>query len=390
MCRIAAGSPQSIHKVYYTYTLLVQPKCTQTPSNHLHTLTTPLPHPYQHTHTYTQCADELRVRNFLKHEAPPLAVGAPFPQYNCTNTSSTSTTSTTSECYNDASWEVVKHECKTLDEEIDEKTTTAASCDHTAACAFGNYRPAGALCTNKSTQQGGPTSAPRHMLRAASRWLTSLCGTDDTTAQTPAAHHSTPPAHHSTHSACRGTTPPTVDHPTVDQPSIEAQPSVSRGLNQPTSTPPQPVLYRIWSELQTTSQYSQRAAAVAQFNATHAWQKKGIAMTACRYHMVPLAQPAAVSVYRDGSVVVACAGTEMGQGLTTKVKQVCLFELSRLFGGSGNGEGGEGVVVPWECVRVADNNTELLPNGPCTGGMYARGVFVWVCMYGCVCMGVLQ
>lgn len=85
-----------------------------------------------------------------------------------------------------------------------------------------------------------------------------------------------------------------------------------------------------------------------------------------RYLMVPLAQPAAVSVYRDGSVVVAHAGVELGQGLSTKVKQVAIYELSTLLG--------DGRRVPWEHVRTADNSSELLPNGPCTGGALLRVV----------------
>ena len=120
------------------------------------------------------------------------------------------------------------------------------------------------------------------------------------------------------------------------------------------------VLPRLWSSLKASAKYEARVAEVAAFNAQSRWHFKGLAMTPCRYPMAPLAQPAAVSVYRDGSVVVAHAGVELGQGLSTKVKQVAMYELSTLLA--------DGTTVPWECVRTADNSSELLPNGPCTGG----------------------
>ena len=39
--------------------------------------------------------------------------------------------------------------------------------------------------------------------------------------------------------------------------------------------------------------------------------------------MVP-PRPGIVSIFADGSVIVTCAGAEMGQGMFTKVKQVRL------------------------------------------------------------------
>lgn len=42
--------------------------------------------------------------------------------------------------------------------------------------------------------------------------------------------------------------------------------------------------------------------------------------------MVP-PRPGIVSIFADGSVIVTCAGAEMGQGMFTKVKQVRLADL---------------------------------------------------------------
>lgn len=138
------------------------------------------------------------------------------------------------------------------------------------------------------------------------------------------------------------------------------------------------VLPHLWNMLKASADYEARVAEVAAFNAQSRWHFKGIAMTPCRYPMVPLAQPAGVSVYRDGSVVVAHAGIEMGQGLSTKVKQVAIYELSTLLHNGGG--------VPWQHVRTADNSSELLPNGPCTGGvlvgvgMRRDQIIMWTCV----------
>jgi xanthine dehydrogenase large subunit len=87
------------------------------------------------------------------------------------------------------------------------------------------------------------------------------------------------------------------------------------------------VIAEIVEQLVRSSAYHERRAAVAAFNATSPVLKKGLALTPVKFGIsfnVPhLNQAGAlVHVYADGSALVNHGGTEMGQGLNTKVAQV--------------------------------------------------------------------
>jgi xanthine dehydrogenase large subunit len=84
--------------------------------------------------------------------------------------------------------------------------------------------------------------------------------------------------------------------------------------------------------LVATSGYARRRAAIAAFNATSPVLKKGLALVPLKFgisfNVTHLNQAGAlVHVYTDGSVLVNHGGTEMGQGLNTKVAQVVAHEL---------------------------------------------------------------
>ncbi len=84
--------------------------------------------------------------------------------------------------------------------------------------------------------------------------------------------------------------------------------------------------------LESTSDYRARRKAIAAFNATNPYLKKGIALTPVKFGisftLTHLNQAGAlVHVYTDGSVHLNHAGTEMGQGLYTKVAQVVAEEF---------------------------------------------------------------
>src|SRR5262249_38711685 len=75
-----------------------------------------------------------------------------------------------------------------------------------------------------------------------------------------------------------------------------------------------------------------RRAAVDAFNAEHTWRKRGLALIPTKfgisYTALWLNQAGAlVHIYHDGSVLVAHGGTEMGQGLHTKITMIAAQEL---------------------------------------------------------------
>ncbi|NHZ35317.1 xanthine dehydrogenase molybdopterin binding subunit [Massilia rubra] len=85
-------------------------------------------------------------------------------------------------------------------------------------------------------------------------------------------------------------------------------------------------------ELEQTSDYRARRAAIAAFNAASPVLKKGLALTPVKFgiafNVTHLNQAGAlVHVYVDGSIIVNHGGTEMGQGINTKVMQVVAHEL---------------------------------------------------------------
>ncbi|MEO8187754.1 MAG: xanthine dehydrogenase molybdopterin binding subunit, partial [Burkholderiaceae bacterium] len=92
------------------------------------------------------------------------------------------------------------------------------------------------------------------------------------------------------------------------------------------------IVVELVDELEASSRYRERRREIAAFNATSEVLKRGIALTPVKFgisfNLVHLNQAGAlVHVYGDGSVLVNHGGTEMGQGLNTKVAQVVAHEL---------------------------------------------------------------
>jgi len=84
--------------------------------------------------------------------------------------------------------------------------------------------------------------------------------------------------------------------------------------------------------LETTSEYQRRRKDIEDFNSGSPILKKGLALTPVKFGISFTAQHlnqagALIHVYTDGSIQLNHGGTEMGQGLYTKVAQVVANEL---------------------------------------------------------------
>ena len=115
------------------------------------------------------------------------------------------------------------------------------------------------------------------------------------------------------------------------------------------------VIHELVAELESTSDYRARRAAIAGFNATSPVLKRGIALSPLKFGIsfnVPHFNQAGalVHVYNDGSILVNHGGTEMGQGLNTKVAQVVAHEMG----------------VSFERVRVTATDTAKVANTSAT------------------------
>ncbi len=92
------------------------------------------------------------------------------------------------------------------------------------------------------------------------------------------------------------------------------------------------IIDRIADELEASSAYAERRQRVEAFNAASPVIKRGIALTPVKFGISFNATQynqagALVHVYTDGSVLINHGGTEMGQGLYTKVAQVVAEEF---------------------------------------------------------------
>ena len=96
-------------------------------------------------------------------------------------------------------------------------------------------------------------------------------------------------------------------------------------------------LVAAWEQLATAARLDERRAEVASYNREHPHTKRGLAVTPVKFgisfNFTAFNQAGAlVHVYKDGSVLVNHGGTEMGQGLHTKMLQVAATALGRAAG----------------------------------------------------------
>ncbi|CAM5320067.1 dehydrogenase [Streptomyces avidinii] len=111
----------------------------------------------------------------------------------------------------------------------------------------------------------------------------------------------------------------------------------------------------IWRQVQEDAAVAGRKREIEAFNAAHPDTKRALAITGIKFgisfNLTAFNQAGAlVLVYKDGSVLINHGGTEMGQGLHTKMLQVAATTLG----------------IPLHKVRLAPTRTDKVPNTSAT------------------------
>ncbi|RUP47663.1 Molybdopterin-binding domain of aldehyde dehydrogenase-domain-containing protein [Jimgerdemannia flammicorona] len=130
----------------------------------------------------------------------------------------------------------------------------------------------------------------------------------------------------------------------------------------------QPTLHKIplldfhaptcYAQVKRQAEYERRRREVDEFNSQNKWRKRGLSILPTKHPLgyggiVPLNQASAiVHMYMDGSVLLYHCGTEMGQGLNTKVVQVA----------------SEILCIPTSSIFISETTTDATPNPSTTGG----------------------
>ena len=115
------------------------------------------------------------------------------------------------------------------------------------------------------------------------------------------------------------------------------------------------IIHEIVAELAQSSSYRDRVTGIREFNASSPILKRGIALTPVKFGIsftaTHLNQAGALlHLYKDGSLHLNHGGTEMGQGLFTKVAQVVAEEFQ----------------VDIERVKISASDTSKVPNASAT------------------------
>ncbi|KAF2424434.1 xanthine dehydrogenase [Tothia fuscella] len=127
-----------------------------------------------------------------------------------------------------------------------------------------------------------------------------------------------------------------------------------------------PLMYK---QVQEESEYERRRQECEEFNKTHKWNKRGMAIIPTKFGIsftaIFLNQAGAlVHIYHDGSILLAHGGTEMGQGLHTKMIMIAA----------------EALKVPQDAVFISETATNTVANTSSTAASASsdlNGYAIW-------------
>ena len=133
-------------------------------------------------------------------------------------------------------------------------------------------------------------------------------------------------------------------------------------------------LSRLWEEIHksTRADVAKRREAVETFNAQHRWRKRGISVVPTKFGINFTAKflnqaGALVHIYTDGTVLVTHGGTEMGQGLHTKMIQIAARALG----------------ISIDRIHIAESSTSTVPNASPTAASASSDMYGMAVLNAC-------
>ena len=136
---------------------------------------------------------------------------------------------------------------------------------------------------------------------------------------------------------------------------------------------------QLWAQTKADSNFAARSQAVQAHNAANKWTKKGISLVASKLTVGYGGLHAADNVWKmdismkiakDGTVNVMSGGTEMGQGLTTKLVQVIAYFFS----------------ISLNQIKILEQDTSVIGiegAKDATGGSVGSELATWAAKYAC-------
>jgi xanthine dehydrogenase/oxidase len=129
---------------------------------------------------------------------------------------------------------------------------------------------------------------------------------------------------------------------------------------------------KAFSDVRASVDYEGRVAACTKFNSENRWRKRGVAVLPTKFGIAFTAKfmnqgGALVHLYQDGTVLISHGGTEMGQGLHTKMCQVAATAFE----------------IPVSKVFIDDTSSDKVANTIPTAASQGTDIYGMACLDGC-------
>jgi xanthine dehydrogenase/oxidase len=131
-------------------------------------------------------------------------------------------------------------------------------------------------------------------------------------------------------------------------------------------------LQRCWDGVSKMASLEERREEIAAFNASNRWLKRGLSVIPTKFGIAFTAKfmnqgGALVHIYTDGTVLVSHGGTEMGQGLHTKVIQTVADALE----------------IPVSQVFISETATDKVPNASPSAASLSTDLYAMAALNAC-------